>query len=398
MIFLVSILNSTNQTVFNMNNQSICAAYRNKTVMTKQELLTALNNVLNTISQDEKTFYSANLSTLAESVNQDIETREDLKSIIGENPIQRLRDQHVNHAHFMTTAMKMVDPEQIYDHVIGLYNAYTKKDITFDYFLLTLTAWKKSITLISQNKLSNIIQLYQLLIDNHGYFIQVTTDNFHLGNKINSDPEYDNVLDEFIAALLQPSLKTAENIAKKFISDGGNISDFWLKIITPALYKIGDLWENSKITVGEEHTATSLCQMVMSSYYSEVIKHVENKPTIVAITSPNELHQVGLRMLADTLELSGYPVEFLPPNSTVEQIVETIEEEEAVMLIISTTLKGNLEATKEIITKIRHHNNNKTLIIVGGQAYYGNETLRDYVNADYLVSTVDEITKIIEAI
>ena len=360
--------------------------------MCKQKLLLQLDSLLKKINDDEIGFHLSKLPQLTESVNKAIEAREDLKVIIGATPIQTIRDNHTHHGSFINSSLKIKDAETIYDTFLWAYNTYSKKGVGFRYFFLELTAWKEALIQTEQAKFSGLIAFYQFFINQHAHFVQLTAANSLTQNSSLISSENHAVLHEVITALLKPSLNNAKQIAADFIKNDADIRTFWLGIIMPALYQVGELWANSKITVGEEHTATSICQLIMSSHYGEVIKHVQDNPTTVAITSPKELHQVGLRMLSDILELHGYPVEFLEANASIDDILQAIEQENADLLIISTTLKGNLPAAKEMIKQIRDRSNTPVFkIAVGGQAFEQSNKLKDYVNADYVLHNIEDI-------
>ncbi|NVJ53970.1 MAG: cobalamin B12-binding domain-containing protein [Campylobacteraceae bacterium] len=199
-----------------------------------------------------------------------------------------------------------------------------------------------------------------------------------------------HTIEEFTQALLKPSMYDALAISEKYINEDNDIKKFWENIIVPSMYIIGNKWANAEITVGEEHTATSICQRVMAEYYEKILMHSEqNKEKIIVTISPNELHQVGARMVADLLELNGYDVEFLNSSCTIETILDKINNQNIRNVIISTTLVSSLNSTENLITNIRKNSTEKVKIYVGGQAYTSDKSIE--TNADVCISNVDEL-------
>ena len=198
---------------------------------------------------------------------------------------------------------------------------------------------------------------------------------------------YQEKIEDFTNALLKPSMHEAIKVSKEFIKCNDDIKPFWESIIVPSMYAIGDKWANGKITVGQEHTATSICQRVMAEYYEEILNNCSTTKKVIVTTSPKELHQIGARMVADLLELNGFDVEFLDSSCSIEDILDIISNNNVRELIISTTLVSNLESTENLISDIKKRVDNEIKIFVGGQAYTAKSDLKS--NADFCITDFD---------
>lgn len=195
-------------------------------------------------------------------------------------------------------------------------------------------------------------------------------------------------IDEFLNALLEPSMTKAVEVSKECIKQNEDIKPFWEQVIVPSMYAIGQKWADNEITVGEEHTATSICQRVMSEYYEQILNNsdIERRKIIVTI-SPKELHQIGGRMVADLLELNGFDICFLDSHTSLEEILAIIKKEDIREILISTTLVTSLDRTEKLISQIKEAVKKEIKIYVGGQAYFAGKKVK--TNADVLVTDID---------
>jgi len=201
---------------------------------------------------------------------------------------------------------------------------------------------------------------------------------------------FSHEIEAYTNALLEPSMTKAIDVSKKFIQEDKDIKLFWENIIVPTMHDIGKRWANNEITVGEEHTATSISQRVMAEYYERILNtNEESKRKILVTISPKELHQIGARMVADLLELNGYDVDFLGSNVRIEEILDTIVTNNIKEIIISTTLVSSLNSTEELILEIKSILKDKIKIYVGGQAYTSSLDIK--TNADKYIADVNSL-------
>ena len=63
---------------------------------------------------------------------------------------------------------------------------------------------------------------------------------------------------EFLENLLIGNRQMCSKIAKQYLSEDHSIKDLYEDVFKEALYEVGLLWENNKISVAVEHMATVL--------------------------------------------------------------------------------------------------------------------------------------------
>jgi hypothetical protein len=71
----------------------------------------------------------------------------------------------------------------------------------------------------------------------------------------------------YLQAILHGQRSAAAGIVLEAHHAGRPVLDLYLKILQPAQYEVGRLWESNAISVAEEHMATAITQSVMARLY-----------------------------------------------------------------------------------------------------------------------------------
>ena len=353
-----------------------------------------MNEIINKLDyyikkNDTKTFniYKENLGEITQCLIECLKKDQEIN--IEKNVLEPIL---INHIYFIKEAIQSKNSELIINQLIWEIKSYTKMKVPnlfffkiLEYFILTLENRFESNYYDLTNIYKYILSIFHLLV-------------IEAKKKVNEKKfdEYKELIEKLTSSLIEPSISKAILISNNFIKEKEDIKIFWEKIILPAMYKIGYKWSNGEITVGQEHTATSICQRVMSMHYDKILNINFIKESIIVAISPKELHQVGARMLADILELNNYNVYFFDSNLTSEKLSETIDKESIRNVILSTTLVSNIEATNKLIEELKQKYQNKIKIYVGGQAYSSNKYLIENTNADIYASNTEVLLKELE--
>ncbi len=163
--------------------------------------------------------------------------------------------------------------------------------------------------------------------------------------------------------------------ASKLILDAVNkqnisVRDVYLHVFQPALYEVGRLWQINHISVAEEHFITAATQLVMSQLYPYIFTPEKKDFVFVACSVSGELHEVGMRMVADFFEMEGWDTYYLGANTPVEAVVQAVADRRADVLGVSATMSFHLRAATQMIQAVRECSScSKTKILVGGYCF-----------------------------
>lgn len=188
---------------------------------------------------------------------------------------------------------------------------------------------------------------------------------------------------EYIDALRKGNRRRALNVARSALDNGLDIRDLYLEIFQPAMHEIGRLWETNELTVAQEHLATAITQSVMAQLYSYVFARPSVGRTLVATCIGGELHELGIRMVADFFEIEGWDVYYLGANMPTEDVVAMVNERHAHLLAISVTLNTHVLAARDLIRAVRASPIGPYIkIMVGGQPVNRSPTIYRAIGAD----------------
>lgn len=160
------------------------------------------------------------------------------------------------------------------------------------------------------------------------------------------------------AAYLDHLLAGRRREAADLITDcldrqGIGLREVYLGIFQPTQYEIGRLWQENLISVAHEHYCTATTQLIMAGLYPRIFSERRAGRTLVACCVGGELHELGMRMVADFFELDGWDTWFLGGNTPDDAVVRMTAEKGADVLAVSVTMTYNLHLAKRLIAEVR---------------------------------------------
>jgi DNA-binding transcriptional MerR regulator len=92
-----------------------------------------------------------------------------------------------------------------------------------------------------------------------------------------------------------------------------------VEIIQPCLYEMGEAWYRGEIRIATEHFASQFLRGHLLTLF-QAFPMRQSAPRIVAGCAPDELHDIGILILALLLRREGYRVEFIGANVHLEDL------------------------------------------------------------------------------
>ena len=183
----------------------------------------------------------------------------------------------------------------------------------------------------------------------------------------------ESVAEEFLAALLTLQEELPARVVDKALADGMTWREMYLQVFSPALKRVGDMWERGELTVAAEHLISAVAQRLLHRLsLSLPIGPNSDAPTALVGCVEGELHTVGGRMAADFLVAQGWRAWYLNGLLPLEHLMEAVQRQQpdAVVLCISTAEHCvSLETT---VQRLRAWRGNRSLplLVAGGRYFY----------------------------
>jgi methanogenic corrinoid protein MtbC1 len=110
-----------------------------------------------------------------------------------------------------------------------------------------------------------------------------------------------------------------------------------------------------------------------------------------------ELHEIGVRMVADFFEMEGWDTYYLGANTPTESVISTVEQRNPDILAISTTITMHVSEVAALIERVRANGAGSDVnILVGGYPFNTSANLWRQVGADSYAADAQEALQVAE--
>lgn len=154
------------------------------------------------------------------------------------------------------------------------------------------------------------------------------------------------------------------------VRDNLPVQAIYLHVFQTTQQEIGRLWQLNQLSVAQEHYCTAATQAIMSQLYPYIFTDEQNGRTLVATCVSTELHEIGLRMVADFFEMGGWDTYYIGANAPAEDVVRTLIERNADLLAVSASMTVHIGEVTRIISAVRSESACRNVsIMVGGYPF-----------------------------
>jgi methanogenic corrinoid protein MtbC1 len=197
---------------------------------------------------------------------------------------------------------------------------------------------------------------------------------------------------EYLVALLAGRRRVASRLILSAVESGTSVKDIYLMVFERVQREIGRLWHLNQIGIAQEHFCTACTQFIMSLLYPRVYSMERKGRRLVATCVGGDLHEIGLRMVADFFEMEGWDTFYLAANTPISGTLQQVAERAPDVLAISATMLYNASAVADLIAATRAAGN-PPHILVGGAPFNSVPGLWKDVGADgYARDAAEAIT------
>jgi methanogenic corrinoid protein MtbC1 len=193
----------------------------------------------------------------------------------------------------------------------------------------------------------------------------------------------DWLLEQYVAAQLAGDRRGAVRLLlDRGLNGGLSVVSLYLNVIQAAQYRIGDLWQQNRITVAQEHLATAISQVAVAELYRALSCEPPNGRRALVSCVGGELHELGTRITADFLEMAGFDVRYLGANVPTDTLVGTVREDPPDLLVCSVTMTFHIDSLRQMLLQAREAATSGLRLAVGGRAFNWAPGLVGQVGAD----------------
>lgn len=198
----------------------------------------------------------------------------------------------------------------------------------------------------------------------------------------------------FLNALLEGDPARGSAIIDKKLAAGVPVKEIYTGIFRPVLWETGKLWQQNRATIAQEHYVSGMIHRIMEQIKGGVTsagKQGRRKKRVVASSVGAELHEIGIRMVADFFEMDGWDVYSTGANTPAKSILAAVRDHKADVLALSITMPSRLADLHYLIRSLRADKETAQVkVIVGGYPFRVLPDLWKQVGADAVAVGVED--------
>ena len=161
-------------------------------------------------------------------------------------------------------------------------------------------------------------------------------------------------------------------------------------VLVPAQREIGLQWHLGRLGIAEEHLGTATTQRLLTLLAAATERPTDNGRKAIVAGVAGDPHDMGVRLLADFLDMAGWTSICLGGDVPPGEIARATGRYDADLLALSATLGRHVDRVRDTVTATRAVAGDKPKILVGGHAFSGAPDLWRTVGADGYGRTAGE--------
>jgi MerR family transcriptional regulator, light-induced transcriptional regulator len=203
----------------------------------------------------------------------------------------------------------------------------------------------------------------------------------------------------YLVHLLERQQAKSVDVLLDAVKSGRSVAEVYESVIAPALAEVGRLWHINEATVADEHYVTMATQNAMAVLRMKLPRALPIGRRALASSVGGDLHDVGIRMVADLLESEGWQVDCLganmPTTDLVEHSVDELGRPQFHLVALSASTGLAVRATEQAITALRTACTERRIpVMVGGGPFVMIPDLWKVVGADGCATSASQAVRV----
>jgi methanogenic corrinoid protein MtbC1 len=172
--------------------------------------------------------------------------------------------------------------------------------------------------------------------------------------------------EDFFAALADMDEYLATDLVERAVDLGLSPQQVLLQVIAPAQAKVGEEWAAGRFTVAHEHAATAISDRAIATLARRATHAPGTRGRVTVACVDGEWHALPARLVAETLKLRGWRVDFLGAHVPTPHLIAHLHATGPDAVALSCSLATRLPTAHATITACQAAG---IPVLVGGAAF-----------------------------
>jgi methanogenic corrinoid protein MtbC1 len=191
----------------------------------------------------------------------------------------------------------------------------------------------------------------------------------------------------FLLAILEGRGDDAMDLLQEALARGVPIEDLHDHVLAAAQGEVGRMWLMGEVPIADEHYGSAIVDRALWLLQDRVPRAPAGAPRVLTLGVGGNLHDFGMRIVAQRLQLAGFAVKHLGANMPASDLEWALSETPVDLVAISATLALHLHTLAATVAEVRRLSprragNARASILVGGPPFAIVPDLYQLVGAD----------------
>jgi excisionase family DNA binding protein len=141
-----------------------------------------------------------------------------------------------------------------------------------------------------------------------------------------SPPRVSTWQERLRARMLAGDVAGSWQVLEAAMASGVESGEIYVRLLAPALHEIGASWQAGRVSIEQEHLASSVATTLIGRLGPRFVHPGRKKGVVLVAMPPGERHGLGVAMLADILTDAGYGVLNLGPDTPTASLVAAMRD------------------------------------------------------------------------
>ncbi|MEO6596099.1 MAG: cobalamin-dependent protein [Planctomycetota bacterium] len=202
-----------------------------------------------------------------------------------------------------------------------------------------------------------------------------------------SHPHGDLAL-HFLLAILEGRGDEALDRLRGALDRGVAIEELHDHVLTPVQREAGRMWLMGEIPIADEHYGSVIVERALGLMHERLPRPAPGAPSVLTMGVSGNLHDLGLRLVAQRLQNAGFAVRDLGGNMPAADLEWALQDRPVDLIAISATMTLHLPALIEAVALVRRiaavraFGKKHLPVLVGGEPFRLVSDLHETVGAD----------------